>query len=387
MLVSKIKLPSEIAQRMKEPRVVALAESSADLGGDFMHAPTVNADVTPPELVAGRDRMAAALLRKRKKVWVHVGKKWTPLDLLKAEVGENLHRRHDDKDALTARLVDKAEEVVSGQVTQNSPGRPAAPRREAQRLVAEASGQDVEAVRSADRRAAAKVREAGDSPTGSRAQPLPAPSPSLIETFGHDLPEEVADGLAAKLEAFDRADKMLRQAQAAIGDLALTNFPAGIVARLKEDVHAVAAKVRGERPHALCPYCKGSGAKCGVCMEQGVVSRSTFEAAPEEKRVPVASRDRKIPPIKAGVTYTTNDQGDVVEQAAWHRETAAMHAKGGGGPCGCKSCNVVRREKGEPEVDLSKKAATAKPKKGIKVEYQGETLTLEEFERRTNGTP
>jgi len=49
--------------------------------------------------------------------------------------------------------------------------------------------------------------------------------------------------------------------------------------------------------------------------------------------------------------------GPAFDTPEWHRENAAMHAKGDGGPCGCQSCNVVRRERGEPEVDLSVKPA------------------------------
>lgn len=293
MPVSKIKLPSEIAQRMKEPRVVALAESTDDLGGDFMHAPTVNADVTPPELVAGRDRMAATLLRKRKKVWVHVGKNWSPLDLIKAEIRENLHRRHDDKAALTKQLVDKAEALVVGRTSQNSgakpEGRPKTDRTKAREMVAEASGQPVATVKKADQRAQARDEGAA----GNRDVGPAAPPPPPIETNGHPMPAIVAAGIGPITAAFDKADRLLRQAQAALGELELSSYSPGMRERLKQMVHDDAAAVRAERPYALCPYCIGklapdqlqgdSGPKCGVCQEQRYVNRSTFEAAPGKK--------------------------------------------------------------------------------------------------------
>lgn len=296
--VSKIKLPGDVARRMKEPHVVALAESSDDLGGEFMHAPTVNADVTPVELVAGRDRMAATLLRKRKTVWVHVGRDWTPLDLFKAEVRENLHRRHDDKVALAKSLVDKAETLikaeadVSGQTANNSKsaGRPKEARTAAREVVAEASGQSVNAVRHLDRRAQAR-ESGGDGELAVGA--VPAPSPPLIETFGHELPDGVAASAPAVVALFDKADKLLRQVQVVIGDLGMTDFKPGIVARLKQDAHDVAARVRAERPTHLCPYCLGKDVKCGTCQETRVVTKSQFDAAPEEKRRAKSARTEK----------------------------------------------------------------------------------------------
>jgi hypothetical protein len=322
---------ADLRRRMQDPRVVALAGSTDDLGGEPMNAPTLNGDASPPRLVAGRDRMAATLLRKRKHVWVHVGVDWTPADLLKAEIHENLYRRHDDKAALTKALVDKAEGILDQTVENCAPrrGQPKSTRTQARELVAEASGESLIAVQRRDERA--QVREeqaAGNRAAGASAAPPPAP----IETFGHEIPAVVAAGIGSITSAFDKADQLLRQVQAALAELALTSFSPGLAQRLKMDAQALATRVRSERPYALCPYCIAAlapdrpqgedGPKCGVCQEQRYVNRSTYEAAPGKRGA-------------------------------------------------------------EPVASVAKQPAR---KKGMTVEYQGETMTLDEFERRAGGS-
>ncbi len=319
-LVSKLSLPGDIAQRMKAPHVVALAGSTDELGGEPMHAPSINDDVSPPELVAGRDRMAATILRGRKHVWVHVGKDWSPTDLLKAEIHENLHRRHDDKAALTRALVDKAE-VLVGQVSDNSDaeseqGRPKTNRTRAREIVAEASGDTVEAVRKLDERAKAREGGAAGEPSAAKVSEPAAP---LIESFGNDIPGHITPGLGIIVGAFDKADKLLRQAQAAIGELGLTNYSPGVIERMKTAIHDAAALVRHERPTHLCPKCRGkshpiTGPRCGLCQERGIVTATQYGAAPGEQRAPVRST--------AGLPYKR--QGRVVivdEQGAEHEVT------------------------------------------------------------------
>lgn len=394
--VSKIALPGDIAARMKEPRVVALAASTDELGGQPMHAPSVNADVTPWVLVAGRDRMAATLLRKRKKVWVHVGKGWTDLELLKAEIYENLHRRHDDKAALTRALVDKAE-VVVGHASENcapqqAVGRPKSARTQAQEIVAEVSGETLGAVRKRDARAQARDEEAAGSRAGV---PVPEPLPPLVETFGHELPEHVAAGLASVLATFDKADRKLREAQTAIGDLGLTDYTPGVVQKLKAAIHEAAAMVRYERPTHLCPKCFGKsgkdGPRCGLCMERGVVTTGQYEAAP-----------------KRGLPTATPEQGVLIEQMVAlepdsperKRKEAEIHAlTTSGGPCGCRSCNFVRDEKTKaapPRVrhippikagvtytmndagDVVEQAKAPPKKRGLTIEVNGKKMSADE---------
>lgn len=297
--VAKLKLPGEIAKRMKEPRVEALAASADDLGGAFMHAPTVNSDVTPPELVAGRDRMAATLLRKRKKVWCHVGVDWTPEDLVKAEIGENLHRRPEDRDALRADLVGKLAALLPGKAPGNArgAGRPLTPTGEAQRMVAAAEGTTTEAIRASVRRV--KDREEGAGRHGAQGEPATgsagerpsglheSPAAPPIDLHGHAMPAHMLD-VGAIVKQFAKVDQLLKQAKAAAGDIGMyASVPAGLAERVTRAINDVTDIVRAEKPSDLCPKCNGeshpiTGPLCSQCQERGWVRRDAFAAAPKK---------------------------------------------------------------------------------------------------------
>jgi hypothetical protein len=286
--VKSLSLPGDIAQRMREPRVVALAESTDELGGEAMHAPTIDGDTN--RLIAGRDRMAATLLRKRKHVWVHVGIDWTPEELLKAEIHENLHRRHDDKAALTRRLVDKATELLDDARrntgsdvpvlrNESGPGQPKTTRQEARELVAAAAGETVATIKKRDQRAQAR-----DEAAGQPAATLTGPPPP-IETYGHAPPASVAGAAAPVVELLRKIDQLLRQAQSAAGLLSETPCDPAVAQRVRSVLHDVAAQVRAEMPTHLCPYCYGElGRDCKACGGRGYVTRQAFESAPVERR-------------------------------------------------------------------------------------------------------
>lgn len=395
--VSKLHLPGEIAKRMKEPRVEALAASTDELGGEPMQAPTVNADINPPVLVAGRDRMAATLLRKRKKVWCHVGVEWTPLELIKAEIHENLHRRPEDRDALRAELVNRTAALLplkpSGNATGKS-GRPETAKGEARRMVAEAEGVSDEAIRHSETRAS-KKRDEGEA--GSRAPGgLAAPPPPPIDLHGQAMPDHMLD-VTGLVEQYDKVDQLLRKAQAAATDLGMFGSAApGIVESIKRELHDVAVRVRSEKPAHLCPKCDGkshpqTGPFCKLCQERGWVTATQYTASPKKHasaeeflrdlehrasehaagldaptadidrhiaraaaaKAPARAKSSRIPPIKAGVTYTVNDDGDVVEQGPAKTPGEAM-----------------RRARSKTAVIVD-----------------GEALTLEELEARAEATP
>lgn len=289
--VSKLKLPvAELKRRMKEPHVKELADSADDLGGDYMQAPTVNADTKPPTLIAGRDRMAAALLRKRKKVWCHVGVDWSGLDLVKAEIHENLRRRQDDRDAMRADLVKRTAALLPLKPSANSGGklgRKVTALGEARRLVAEGEGVSTEAIRHSEDRA--KVREerpaaeTSNASDGSRTQPAPP-----IDLHGHEMPAHMGD-VPSLVKQFEKLDKLLRQAQSAATELGMFgSVPPGIIEAFKRSLHNVAVHVRSEMPSDLCPKCDGKsvpvkGPFCPLCNERGWVRADAYNAAPKKK--------------------------------------------------------------------------------------------------------
>lgn len=166
---------ADIARRMEQPHVKRLAESFDATGGEPGNAPWVTDDGA---LVAGRDRIAAAMLRGAEEITVRVGE-FTPYELRRATLIEQL-RRPANQDALVAELVAlKEQEFREGETTHdpgtpghpacppsrelpnnmftNSPGRPTTPRGAARAAVAVDTGKTVDAVRAAERRAEQKA--------------------------------------------------------------------------------------------------------------------------------------------------------------------------------------------------------------------------------------
>jgi hypothetical protein len=203
-------------------------------------------------------------------------------------------------------------------------------------MVAEASGRSPEAIRKADTRAAAKEREEEAPPR------RPAPAAPAIDTGGLPLPAHMF-AVESLVKRFGKVDSLLRQAQGEVTAFAeLYRLRPGGRERLIRALHDAAVAIRAEEPDALCPECKGTeGVKCRTCTELGWVTQDQLDAAPREQKTvtpeehaagldpePLVmqrvmktreellekypTRERKIPPIKAGVQYGVDENGDVV---------------------------------------------------------------------------
>lgn len=287
--IGSIVAPGDVLKRQKTDGVKGLVHSIGDLGNEPMHAITARATDRGWEIIAGRDRYSALQVLKAKTAWIHVVLDASDVELLKAEVHENLHRRHDDKAALTARLVDKAEGVLTRHVSRKSeepPGhRPEGSRGAARRLVAEASGETVEAVTRRDQRAAA----------GARQIPIALPP---IDLHGHELPTHMAD-VAPLCKQIDKCDQLLRNAKAAITELTMfASCPPGVVEALRRSLDEATSRLRTEKPAHLCPKCNGTaapttGATCKTCKERGWVTDAAYNAAPREQRTATVKTTRK----------------------------------------------------------------------------------------------
>lgn len=335
--------PGDLAARQKQPHVIALADTFRRYGGRPGNVMWVFKRAKGWELNAGRDRFAALMLIGAKRDIVREILEASREELADLEEIENLYRRPiPDRDRLVAAHVAKVaarievERSNTGQpsaIQESKPGPKQTAKGEAREKVAAGMGTSPEAVRKAEQRAAAKERdEAGAAPADAgRSGPGVPPPPPPVDCYGHDLPAHVRDDATPAVAAARKIDQLLRQAQALAADLL------GVVAdRIRAQLHDVAALVRAEALTHLCPYCKGKfvkGKPCRACNGVGAVARGVFESAPAELRVtaeeyaagldaPAATpgeavrRARAIPPIKAGVTYTTDAAGDVVEQAA-----------------------------------------------------------------------
>lgn len=292
---------ADIAARMQQPHVAELAASRKKLA--------INPPLVGPGgvLIAGRDRIAAELLNGSSAVFCHVVAEVTDEDLAEMELAENAHRRHEDRDALLARLVRlKAEKIrergAAAPERDGSPnsapaaddgmdpapppspskritvqdvrkGRPVSPTGEARREVAKLAGTTPEAVRQAERRAAEK-----EQPPEPEAPRAPA-----LNLFGLPREGRIAEidlNAESHQQHIDELANALEQSQKWLNKAADACNHAGSyrpehrkrkafqndVDRLLGQVRNLAGSVRGARPAALCPYGKGNcSAACPFC--------------------------------------------------------------------------------------------------------------------------
>lgn len=121
--------------------------------------------------------------------------------------------------------------------------------------------------------------------------------PPTLDLLGCDdaSAEMVAKFARKDQDAIDKADQLLRLAQAALR----TMTPCTAHQELHAQVHRVASLVRSARPEFICPWCKGlpkptqqqAGAQpCGPCGGLGYVSHEVAGRAPAELRNPEAPK-------------------------------------------------------------------------------------------------
>lgn len=293
---------ADIRRRMKSPDVAMLAEGATEMGDDYIHPPTIRA--ADKLLICGRNRIAGAVLRKARKIWVHLCE-CTDEEAALLEKIENAHRRQDDRTALIAAIAKEREAYRRG--TQ-----PDASTQEirtlANRDAAALTGVSIARVKNAKAAVAAEQRAAeapavadGDTAfapgdTDQRAEPAP---PCLDLLGVDDSNTRFVCGIAKDFQkAVDEADKHLRLALAALKPL--ESQPMG--QRLRPQIERVGSLVRSERPAAICPWCKGlpiatTGARCAGCGGEFFVSAEKLERAPQELREqPLVAIDGKFYP-------------------------------------------------------------------------------------------
>lgn len=282
---------ADIKRRSKQPHVGDLANNIREHGEEPIHAPAVR--MPGRKLLAGRDRLAALSTLKAARLWVHLVE-CSDAEAREIELSENLYRRADNRTALIAQLsklteqrlraVTAAEGGTLSQAPQHSP------KAEARRQVARAAGMSPAGVRKAEQRAAAAEEsaagESGDvplssEPAGAAAEPAFTYN---LEVYGcKDASTEAVCNFARPVqEAIDEADKHLRRALAALKPIELSKLGQ----ELRAQVHRVGDLMRSERPHAICPWCKGLPKAmigiCAGCSGIGYVSAEKRLRAPRE---------------------------------------------------------------------------------------------------------
>lgn len=308
--LATIVLPGGFAKRKKEQHVRDLA-ASIERGG-VISLPVVQDK--PRKLVAGGDRLAALMLNKVTAHEVRIVR-GTAQELEELMLEENLlRRRGDDYAAMTKRLVelrtgdieaaDRAEVVAEaheaeadvpwnvltglpvGETANEEPapvGRPKTAKGKAREQIAKETGRTPEAIRQAEKRAAAKEREA--------AEPEAPPAPvSTVETYGLPLvTNDEAVHLRMVRDALAKVDSLLRRAQASLVDEVEGNTIGGVISSpIRAALHQLAADVRAAIPVAACPYCKrleARTANCGACKRTGFVGAETMLGLADELRL------------------------------------------------------------------------------------------------------
>lgn len=297
---------ADVRRRTKQQHVVDLANDIRERGEEPIQAPTVRA--ADKKLLCGRDRMAALMLMKARKLWVHVVE-CTDDEAAELELSENVYRRTENRSELLARLVALKEQKIRADATQGGTPVPPAQRvkAEARKDVAKAAFVTTAAVKKAEQRAR---DSAAGHPPGLPSEPAAAAVEPALFTPCIDLlglpvngATRVANDWSAGVQAaIDEADKYLRLAQAALKKLEACAFHNTTAQQLRDDVHRVASRVRSVRPHSICPWCKHvpkATESCNPCHTLGYVSEEVAARAPavclDKARPVVMWRGQPVP--------------------------------------------------------------------------------------------
>lgn len=289
----------DIARRMALPHVKELAESRGRIA---LHPVTV--DGRRRELVAGRDRLAADLLRGKTTIVATIVE-GTREEMQDIEDEENVRRRHGDRDEILARMTKRrasdTTQRINAQVERKLPGRPKSAAGKAREEVAKKAGTTPEAVRHAERRAAETKAPTVAPPIALNGKPADAAWLEQVRQVQ---------------EAVDAADRAGRAMHAALTRLEALPFPGGALQRFKRAAHHLAAEVRAMRPRKICET-----GPCHDCDETGWLAEDleSPETEPRALSAPAAvgesvqapSQDKGVNP---GSSVVSTGAGPVVER-------------------------------------------------------------------------
>jgi len=277
--VRDIVAPGEIKERMRSPRVLAMAESLTATGGESMEPIVLARDLS---LVAGRDRYAAYLVRGtiRADAVVYDG---TPDELSELTHIENAHRRHDsaEKANSLAWLVEHAKRrILATDPPREKPapeegkaprGRPSSAIGKAITEVAQQTGTPVRQV----------ARAVADGPAKSG----PSGKPS-ISTWGLDVPQPLIDGIQDRV---DFLSAMRKEVSDMIRALTEHNKARDSTEATPQDIReallAASAAIIEAMPAAICVWCKLTKyqAECTGCHGTGYLSARDMRHGIDDK--------------------------------------------------------------------------------------------------------
>lgn len=275
------------ADRLKQPHVIALAESIRDTV--LINPPMVRQ--SDGKVAAGEDRIAAHVILDRE--FVRATLIECDDDELEAiRKAENKHRRVElSAEELLARVealgielpgaeefappmtqeaIESASQIPP--VLREGPGRPKERRTVAIEAVAEDTGRSADAVRKAVERAKAK-REV-----------------TSIELWGTEQPVEWLEPVLAQRVSLTGASDKLRAAMAELTRMQKKSpIDDKVSWELHEALQARAHLIRSLRPACVCAWCKNRGdyvADCTACGGRGFLTEEQLAMVPEELKNP-----------------------------------------------------------------------------------------------------
>lgn len=279
--LASLVLPDDMPARQKTSSVGDLAED-LKRWGRYINDPLVREEDN--RVIAGRDRIAGMLRAGLKRGWVKFAE-CTDEEAELLELAENLHRRQDDQVELRRRWLDTIERQVRLErdaKPEKVAHRPASPRGEARKRLADQLGVSKRAIEKIDQQPA-PARGWGDDDEGD-ASSAPAPVGPCIKDYEIGVPPTV-DARARRVQvAIDEADGLLLKVAKIVNALEETGLSGKDADRIKDAYGRFAHELRGLRPEALCPWCKAiKSAGCAGCYETGFAIASKLRAdIPEE---------------------------------------------------------------------------------------------------------
>ncbi|HXJ32244.1 MAG TPA: ParB/RepB/Spo0J family partition protein [Gemmatimonadales bacterium] len=322
--VKSLHLPGEIGKRQKQQHVIDLAADIRELGEEPINAPVFD---KAGQIIAGRDRMAALLINKAKRVWIRVADA-TDQERADLEVSENLYRRVDNRDEMIARRVHRVVEKVAAEKAAIGSRRAEAVTRQdvvaARKAVARQLNTTPKAIKSAEQRAAAKAK---DIPSGSAAHPAatdevnhteaarggeaavtlaPPDPPCPVDAFGIETSPAFRSRMSEIQGVLEVVNHHLVRAQTELAKLkGAPDFNGAVWQRLKAELHSTAYNARAAKPALVCPYCRDPEGtamlrdNCNGCGGRGYLVEEQRASVPRElltrgaKPVTVATSRRK----------------------------------------------------------------------------------------------
>ncbi len=278
--------------RLGHAHVARLAESIRDRG--LIHPPIVRADTM--EVIAGEDRVAAHVLLNASHVLCDLVF-CSDEEVTAIREAENKHRRPHTGAELLELVERKVKTILPPPpapshtpasmpplplppLEEPDVGRPKTERTKAIEELAAETGRSPEAIRKATERAAKK--KAKEAAVGAPA--------SGFETWGREVPAELLESTTKAHKALTEASSKVSAAIAALTKLqkeALIRD--GLANQIAVMLQDAGRALRGARPSALCPWCKGQEKLlkgCAACFGTAYAVEATMDMIPATLRDP-----------------------------------------------------------------------------------------------------